>query len=169
MNRPAIPIEIKRAVYVEAGHRCAIPACRAPSPLEIAHIAPWSDTATHEFDNLICLCANCHSRFDKSQDGFDRQTMLMYKKNLALVRNQYTDFENIIFEQLIQNNWSEIVLDDFYTPFLYYSLRDGILSQCESVTNNYANGRVLGPFVYRLTDKGLELIDALKHGRQVAG
>lgn len=168
MKRPSIPIEIKRAIYVESGHRCAIPTCRAPSPLEIAHIIPWAEVGVHDFANLICLCANCHSRYDKGQDGFDRQTMSMYKQNLSTLRNQYSDFENIVFEQLIQNGWTEIVLDDLYVPFLYYSLRDGILRQCESITNNFANGRALGPFVYRLTDKGMALLDAIKCGRPAA-
>ncbi len=39
-NRPAIPIDIRREVLFEARHRCAV--CCEPTPLERAHIHPWS-------------------------------------------------------------------------------------------------------------------------------
>ncbi len=42
MNRDVVPTEVKRAVLVEAGHRCAIPTCRATTT-EIAHIVPQSE------------------------------------------------------------------------------------------------------------------------------
>ncbi|WP_425829320.1 HNH endonuclease [Streptomyces fractus] len=80
-NRPAIPRELARSILVEAGHRCAIPTCRATT-LEIAHITPWRQVRQHEFENLIALCPNCHTRFDKGE--IDRKAMLQYKVNLRL-------------------------------------------------------------------------------------
>ncbi|MBO0515763.1 HNH endonuclease signature motif containing protein [Streptomyces beijiangensis] len=79
-NRPAIPRQLARDLLVEAGHRCAIPTCRATT-LELAHITPWAKTRAHDFDNMIALCPNCHTRFDKGE--IDRLSMLQYKAVLG--------------------------------------------------------------------------------------
>jgi hypothetical protein len=52
MQRDHIPADVKRAELVEAGHRCAIPTCRATTT-EVAHIVPWSETNDNSFENLI--------------------------------------------------------------------------------------------------------------------
>ncbi|MFJ2864922.1 HNH endonuclease [Kitasatospora sp. NPDC087314] len=79
-NRPAIPRELDRRVRVEAGHRCAIPHCRMPV-LVIAHIRPWATVKRHEFENLVALCPNCHTLFDRGD--IDRKSMLHYKGRLS--------------------------------------------------------------------------------------
>src|SRR5450830_1420091 len=61
LSRPAIPAEIRRAVLVEAGHRCAIPRCDQ-TELDIHHIVPWETCRKHEYSNLIALCPLCHRR-----------------------------------------------------------------------------------------------------------
>jgi ATP-dependent helicase HepA len=66
-GRPAIPIAIRREVLLEARHRCAV--CCEPTPLEQAHIRPWSTSHDHAAANLIALCANCHERADKENWG----------------------------------------------------------------------------------------------------
>ena len=73
MNRDAIPADIKRAVLVEAGHRYAIPTCRATTT-EIAHIVPWAETQDNSFENLIALCPNFHARFDQKKE-IDRKSI----------------------------------------------------------------------------------------------
>jgi HNH endonuclease len=78
-QRPPIRRTLARQVLVEAGHRCAIPTCRATTT-EIAHIDPWAKVREHTFDNLIVLCPTCHARYDKGE--IDRQSMLMYKRDL---------------------------------------------------------------------------------------
>ncbi|MEW2510425.1 HNH endonuclease signature motif containing protein [Streptomyces sp. NPDC046870] len=80
-KRPAIPRELRRRVLIEAGHRCAIPTCRA-TPVEIAHITPWAKVKKHEFKNLIALCPTCHTRFDDPHNPLDRKAMRQYKANL---------------------------------------------------------------------------------------
>lgn len=75
-KRPVIPAEVKRQLFIEAGHRCAV--CGTPFPLERAHIIPWSKSNDHSLENLICLCANCHERADKD---WDQATLREYKKN----------------------------------------------------------------------------------------
>ncbi|WP_416962978.1 HNH endonuclease [Streptomyces sp. Agncl-13] len=94
-NRPDIPTALKRAVLVEAGHRCAIPTCRQ-TPVELAHITPWSKVNEHTFDNLIALCPTCHTRFDRGE--MDRKSMLQYKQNLEVLNGRYTDVERQILK-----------------------------------------------------------------------
>ena len=66
-RRPAIPLKVQREVLFEARHRCAV--CCEPTPLERAHIQPWSRSKDHSVANLIALCANCHSRADHESWG----------------------------------------------------------------------------------------------------
>lgn len=75
-NRPAIPIEIQREVLFEARHHCAV--CCTPTPLERAHIRPWSKSKDHSASNLIALCANCHTRADTEHWG--EEYLRRYKK-----------------------------------------------------------------------------------------
>ena len=81
MDRPSIPTDTVRAVLVEAGHRCAIPTCRATTT-EIAHIEPWAKSHDNTFGNLIALCPNCHMRFDQKKE-IDAKSVRIYKQNLA--------------------------------------------------------------------------------------
>jgi hypothetical protein len=83
-DRPSIPSDLKRRVLTEAGHRCAIPTCRS-TPVEIAHITPWSAIKEHTYENLVALCPTCHTRFDKGE--IDRKAMVHYKKTLIHLNN----------------------------------------------------------------------------------
>ena len=68
----------------QARHRCAV--CCEPTPLERAHIRPWSKSQEHSVRNLIALCANCHTRADNEDWGVE--TLRRYKKNpCALAAN----------------------------------------------------------------------------------
>lgn len=80
MGRPEIPAEIRRAVLVEAGHRCAIPRCHQ-TELDVHHIVPWADCLKHEYSNLIALCPICHRRAHLGD--IDRKSLFIYKENLA--------------------------------------------------------------------------------------
>jgi type I restriction enzyme, R subunit len=81
-NRPSIPADVERQVMIEAGHRCAV--CGSELPLERAHIIPWSRSRDHSFENLVCLCANCHERADKEK--WDQKTFEEYKKRPWVIR-----------------------------------------------------------------------------------
>ncbi|WP_090346131.1 HNH endonuclease [Pseudomonas guariconensis] len=85
LGRPAISAALKRAVLIEAGHRCAIPTCRHPD-IEIHHIIPWETCQKHEYQNLIALCPNCHTRVHNGK--IDRKSLAAYKASLiASIRN----------------------------------------------------------------------------------
>lgn len=99
-NRPAIPTKLKRSVLVEAGHRCAIPTCRQ-TPVELAHITPWSKVKEHTYENLIALCPTCHTRFDRGE--IDKISIQQYKYNLALINDRYNNLEIRILENFHLN------------------------------------------------------------------
>lgn len=80
LSRPAIPTEIRRAVLIEAGHRCAIPRCNQ-TELDVHHIVPWETCRKHEYSNLIALCPLCHRRVHNGD--IDRKALHIYKENLA--------------------------------------------------------------------------------------
>ena len=67
MSRPNVPAELKRRVLCEAGHRCAIPACREIIEVDVHHIVPWSKCKEHNYGNLIALCPNCHRLADRGR------------------------------------------------------------------------------------------------------
>lgn len=122
MDRPAIPTELKRRLLVEAGHRCAIPTCRAFTT-EFAHIEPWTTVQDHSYENLIVLCPNCHTRFDKGE--MDKKSMFMYKDNLRYVIEKYSKFELDILLELSR------LPSDQSMPYLsiYFLLIKGILEE----------------------------------------
>lgn len=82
MDRNPIPAELRRAVLVEAGHRCAVPRCGHPD-VDVHHIIPWETCKKHEYDNLIALCPNCHRRAHKGE--IDRKSLREYKSLLIAV------------------------------------------------------------------------------------
>lgn len=98
-ERPAVPAAVKRAVLVEAGHRCALPTCRQ-TPVEIAHIEPWSTVKSHAVENLIALCPTCHTRYDNGD--IDRISMRQYKASLAILNNRYTDIERQLLRAFVR-------------------------------------------------------------------
>jgi len=80
MTRDTIPAELRRAVLIEAGHRCAIPRC-GHSDIDVHHIIPWESCKKHEYKNLIALCPNCHRRAHKGE--IDRKSLREYKARLV--------------------------------------------------------------------------------------
>ena len=100
-DRPPITAELKRRILVEAGHRCAIPTCRATT-IEIAHIEPFTEVQKHEYHNLISLCPNCHTRYDKGE--IDRKAMRVYKKKVAFLSDRYSMFEINVLDFLRDKN-----------------------------------------------------------------
>ena len=96
-KRPPIPADLERSVLLEAGHRCAIHTCRQ-TPVELAHIVPWSRCREHTQDNLITLCPTCHARFDKGE--IDRKSMLEYKARLLVDSGRLSHFELRLLRKL---------------------------------------------------------------------
>jgi HNH endonuclease len=75
-DRPHIPEELKRSIFLEARHQCAV--CGSTGSLEIAHIVPWHSSKEHKAEDLICLCPNCHSLADNRKWG--EKALRYYKR-----------------------------------------------------------------------------------------
>lgn len=171
-GRPPIPTKVKRAVLVEAGHRCAIPTCRYPKVM-IAHIVPWRDCKTHEPSNLIALCANCHDLYDNGRT-IDQLSMMQYKANLAVITGRYIDIERRILEHFAQNPSETMVrLPGGMDLVVMYLLRDGLLAPGES--HSAATTSLSSPFTwqtvmgveYYLTDAGRSVVDRMSMGKPI--
>jgi len=100
-GRPSIPRELRRDILVEAGHRCAIPACRQ-HPVEVEHIDDWAKVKEHRFENLIALCPTCHARKGEGPGQIDRKSLRQYKANLAILNSRYGDVERRLIEYCAQ-------------------------------------------------------------------
>ena len=85
MNRNPIDENTKRRLYAESMGRCMNPHCKAElfredgDIIEKAHIDAYSETADNSFDNLVVLCPNCHTDFDKNK-AFSPEEVCSWKK-----------------------------------------------------------------------------------------
>lgn len=127
-GRPDIPRELERALFLEAGHRCAIPTCRAVAPLIIEHIDDWAMVREHRFENMIVLCANCHGLKGEGPRKLDRKALRQYKINLGVINNRYSDFERRVLEFFAENPgvWY-IDLPLGLDILVLYLVKDGLL------------------------------------------
>ncbi len=173
MQRDAVPTDIKRAVLVEAGHRCAIPTCRATTT-EIAHIVPWTETQDNSFENLIALCPNCHTRFDQKKE-IDRQSVRMYKQNLGILNSRYGEFERRLFEILAASEERVILVGAGGDILLHNAIKDGFFEDkhVEGLNMNIegSNGfKKTFPlsFTYWLTDAGVDFIKRFAKGNDLS-
>jgi hypothetical protein len=153
-NRENIPKELERRVLLEAGHRCAIPACKQ-TPVEIAHIIPWRECQKHEFHNLIALCPNCHTRYDKGE--IDRKCMEAYKHNLTLMNSRYGSFEIRVLKRFIDDENYIFWLPEGLNNLIWYLIEDKIIEDATG-TPWFGGGGMGMNRMYQLTDKGRELL-----------
>lgn len=155
MARPPIPMSLRRQVLVEAGHRCAIPTCRYPTA-EIAHIEPYAKVRKHEYHNLIALCPNCHTRFDRGE--IDRLSMGAYKRKITYLSDRYSRFELNVVDYLRSHTRVNIhgVLQ------VKALVDDGLIANVESRIVREYDGEepeVL-EFLAQLTDRGRAFVKA---------
>ena len=173
MTRDTVPAKVVRAVLVEAGHRCAIPTCRATTT-EIAHIAPWAETQDNSFDNLIALCPTCHTRYDQKKE-IDRLAMKMYKHNLGILNNRYGEFERRLFEVLAKTGERVFVLGAAGDLLVANAVKDGFFEDkhvegmgFEVKGSNGFSKNFPMTFTYWVTDAGVEFIKRYAAGQDIA-
>ena len=158
MNREPLPSELKRKILIEAGHRCAIPTCRFPTT-EIAHIEPYAKVQKHEEYNLIALCPNCHTRFDKGE--IDKKSIMIYKSKLIFLSDRYSKYELNVMEYLRKEN--KVII---YGHLSIKNLIDNnlVINAHTICKFTYNDGtEELQEFVVVLTDTGREFIKKLIH------
>jgi hypothetical protein len=131
-NREAIPNELQRQLFVEAGYRCAIPTCRAVAPLQIEHIDDYAKVKEHKFENMIVLCANCHGMKGNGPRQLDRKALRQFKANLGLLNHRYGDLERRLLEDFAHNSDSSIrILPGSMDLLVRNLVRDGYVKKEE--------------------------------------
>lgn len=105
MSRLAIQENIKRRLYAESMGKCMNPNCQTDLFLsdgdiaEKAHIVPHSNTADNSFENLIILCPNCHTNFDKNS-AFNEEEVKNWKRIREEDISKIFDIKFNSFEEL---------------------------------------------------------------------
>ncbi len=160
---------------MEAGHRCAIPTCKATTT-EIAHIVPWEKVREHTFENLIALCPNCHTRFDKGE--IDRRAMQQYKANLGIINGRYGEIERRILTLFAENPTINVIGMPLASDIaMLYLVKDGMFVRGFDpsggfglVVPNGANAVIDftgAQEFYSITEKGRDLVRRLAEARQL--
>lgn len=107
---------VKRKLYSESMGRCMNPNCQIElfqnndDIIEKAHIDPYCETADNSFENLVVLCPNCHTKFDKFHQ-FAPEEVLSWKqvrkeKLDKFFSKKFTSFESLkneVFPLLLEN------------------------------------------------------------------
>jgi hypothetical protein len=194
---------LKRRLLIEAGHRCAIPTCRAVAPLQIEHIDDWANVRRHDFENMIVLCSNCHGRKGNGHGQIDRKALRQYKANLAVINSRYGDLERRVLEHLaeqrdalrlslegqfgVARDWPRglaVALPGTMRLLMKYLVQDGyveLVPAGQALINastpdfelfeTAANspGRLPATDYYRLTNVGVDFLDAWTGARPIDG
>ena len=159
-TRPPIPAPVKRAVLVEAGHRCAIPTCRH-TDVDIHHIVPWSRCQEHKYENLIALCPNCHRRADSGE--IDRKSLRRYKYNLQFVHDKYSNLEiDILFKVSALPDGMAIHWPPFLDILVNRLLDANLVAIIEQGGGVSVSGMNIAPNLLHITTEGRRFIEKIK-------
>lgn len=96
---------VQRMLYAESMGRCMNPDCKVEllrdygDIIEKAHLTPYCDSGDNSFENLVVLCPNCHTDFDKNI-AFTKEQVKLWKQ----IRKE--EFERIFGEKY--NNFDEL-------------------------------------------------------------
>lgn len=105
MSGRYIDENVKRRLYAESMGYCMNPNCRCNlfagtgDIIEKAHIDPYCKTADNSFENLVLLCPNCHTNFDKN-NAFTPQEVLSWKKTRQKELKNFFEKKFTTFEEL---------------------------------------------------------------------
>ena len=116
MTRKVITENIRRKLWAESMGRCMNPNCHIElfnldgDIAEQAHIIPYNETQDNSFENLIILCPNCHTKFDKTGD-FDINEIKSWKEiRQAEIEQHFSKrFKN--FDEL-KNNIAPLLIEN---------------------------------------------------------
>ena len=127
MSREKIPENVLRRLYAESMGRCMNPACQTElfvydgDIIERAHLIPYCKTADNTFDNLVALCPNCHTNFDKNH-AFGVEEIRQWKAKRRADICQWFGKKCVTFEELQQAVF--LLLSENKTLYEQYYLGD---------------------------------------------
>lgn len=155
-----MPAELRRRVLVEAGHRCAIPTCRHID-VDIHHIIDYAQCQSHEYENLIALCPNCHRRAGRGE--IDRKSLRIYKANLRFVHDKFSQFEVDILFELVHLPSNQGIQFPPFLAMLIKRLLDARYVILAKNPNGFASsmGMQLSPDILIITEQGRQFVQSL--------
>ncbi len=158
------PMQIRRQVLEEAGHRCAVPRCWQ-TPVDVHHIRTRGQGGEDTFENLIALCPNCHARYHRTKE-IDTISMQHYKANLSVLNGRYGDLERRLMLYFAEEpNNGTVTLPGSLDILLMYLVQDGLLLRLGEPQG--VSLRMLGQpqfLVYQLTPEGRSFIETWLEG-----
>lgn len=126
MARKSISISTERRLWAESMGHCMNPKCNIKllrddtSIAEKAHIISYADSENNQHDNLILLCANCHTEIDKKK--LNKPTIRSWKKQRTETINQNFEMEFHSFPKM-QNIVKPILEENKKIYEAYYQNR----------------------------------------------
>lgn len=115
---------VKKRLYAESMGRCMNPACQRElfsedgDIIEKAHIDPYCETANNTFENLVLLCPNCHTEFDKNHK-FTPKEILSWKQTRReeverIFSKKFLSFEDLKTEVVPLLEQNKIIYENYY-------------------------------------------------------
>lgn len=110
MKRERIDENVKRRLYAESMGRCMNPDCQTElfmengDIIEKAHIVPYCKTADNVFDNLVVLCPNCHTKYDKNS-AFESEQVKEWKRisiKKGYIKNDFREVPSKHYTQYLK-------------------------------------------------------------------
>ncbi len=124
MSRKPIEENVKRRLFAESMGRCMNPNCKAElfcgdgDIIEKAHIDPYCETEDNSFENLVLLCPNCHTNFDKNH-AFSAEEVREWKKIRQRELDTFFSVKLETFEQLCKKivpllTENKMIFEEYY-------------------------------------------------------
>ena len=124
MSRESISENIKRRLYAESMGRCMNPECQKElfvgdgDIAEKAHIVPYCEGADNSYENLLILCPNCHTEFDKISKfnpeqvkGWKQTRKEELEKVFCRKFASFKELENVVAPLLYEN---KSIFENYY-------------------------------------------------------
>lgn len=119
-----IPVNVERKLLSESLGRCMNPSCNKQlffgegDIIERAHIVEHCQTSDNSFENLIILCPNCHTNFDKNK-LFTKEEVFSWKEQrqrdidcyFGVKFNTFAELSNVVSPLLLENR---IIFESYY-------------------------------------------------------
>lgn len=120
-----ISTQVERRIYAESMGRCMNPECKVDlfkdsgDIMEKAHISPYCDTKDNSYENLIILCPNCHTNFDKnsafSADNVEKWKQIRKVEFERFFSKEYDTFEELKSEVVILLLRNQEIFENYYS------------------------------------------------------
>lgn len=160
-ERKSIPQSVAIRVLTEAGYRCAVPTCRATLAMNLHHIWQVSEGGPNDPNNLVALCANCHTFHH--QGIIPAEAIYVYKALLVSL-SQAFDLEGIDRLLFLASIDVEPLVISGDGVLMFSRLIAADLAKFSLEANN--NGQLV-TYSLEITEKGRQLIEVWKSGNRM--